>query len=1102
VEEIPVVKIGHFTKKYLSWKYLLMIFIVNASISSNPVIRIIPVGSATDSGSYCFGTSGVELRGTGKGLLEKNDGFLFAYSITSGNCDLQTRCDFTDTSKDSETGLMFRADTSDSAPFCALLVSKNKGTYIKYRNSAGQNIRVVFLSNFIHSNLRINRQGTAYSFFYKTDADSIWNTLNNIYTFNFPSIVCVGAFYTSNDTGFISGVRFNYINGLPEGIIPDSTCSPIIFNFDSKTPLDSLGFRNIQNWELDTVNGTIISKLSKDSIGIASIITPQLNTGIRNDTLTVSWDLRIDADSTPPWIDYSLFSIDKMELGDRVKVSGLRIGSSARVEFGTDDSIQSDVFAGGKVIIKDRSSVWGKVVTAEVCSLGTGAFVSEAIYDSVSQSFPVIPLRNITIGTTKIIISPNDSINLIPGNYDSLLAGADSKILFSPGSYSFSAFILQPQVKLYMDTDSAHRIDINIAGKTIFGDRTKMIMKKSFAYGNVSFYSNDNDTVKYGADLILYGTFFAPNAVSKLISRNVIIKGGIYSRKIKAEPDVKIIANTQHIDKNNFKLSFIPSDSAEPEHYLSFVIHRGMGQDSIIDIILQKNSDTLTAVSTGEKTPLNRFLHFEQMFFPADSGFLSRLLYNNGTATKQLYDSVPFNMSNLNSLIFAYNQESVLRQNILHIDNIAVSCIEDTCPSLILINDISDISIYEGAKVTFACSVSVGKSIPVFQWYCDSTPIPMSNNPVYSINNVSLSENGKRYSCHVTSVCGEKLVTSSALLTVNPCNNPLILSNPVSDTVKLGQSVTFSVTVHDTGCEFEWRRNDHTIPGAEKSSYTIDSVEPHNNMDRYCVLIRNDCGKEIVSNCATLTISDVEHCRIMQHPLNDTLMVNDYYRAEVQFTCNGGIYSWFKNNIPIPGGYAGTLIYGPLSMDDNGATFYCIVNNGVTSDTSDTASIIVRPPSDNNSSISISGDLFDVNGKIGSNGDSAFFDFTVKIFVLQNGGNDLYTENQKNVKVRDGQFTITLGRGTSKGDLQKITSMHKELYAEIWAGEKGTMRIIGPRLRLTAIPYAFSSGIKVIYGNGSPETVSTEVPIGTLYIDGNDNNRTWKLGKLGWVKLD
>lgn len=1097
-----MMKMGHFIKKHILWKYLLITFFVNASISSNPVLKITPVGSAVDTGSYRIGTSGVELRGAGKGLNNKNDGFLFAYSITAGNCDLRTSHFFTDTSNMSEAGLMYRADTSDSAPFCALLVLKDKGTYFKYRTSSGQNVRTAFLSNTVHSDLRINRQDTIFSFLYKNSADSIWKTVSNSYTFNFPSIICAGAYHTSNDTGLISSVRFKYINGLPERNIPDSVCNPIIFNFDTNTPLDSLGFRNIQNWNLDTVNGTIISTLSQDSIDMASIITPQLQSQISNDTLIVSWDLRINADSTPPWIDYSLFSIEKMELGDRVKVNGSRIGCSTRIEFGINDTINSDVFAGGKVILSDRSAVWGKVVTADVCSLGVGAFVSEAIYDSVLQSFPVIPLRSVTTGTTKIIVSPNDSINLIPGNYDSLLAGADSKIHLNPGKYSFSAFILQPQVKLYMDTDSAYRIDVNVAGKVAFGDRVKMIMNNPSAYGNVSFYSNGTDTVKFGADLTLYGAFFSPNAVSHLVSRNVVIKGGIYSRKIKAEPDVNIFATTQSIGVNKFTTSLIPSDSTEPDHHLSFIIHRGMEQDSAIDIIMQQNSDTLIAVSSGEKTPLNRFLHFEQMFFPADSGFLSCLLYNNGLGTKLLFDSVPFNISNLDYLAFAYHQGAVLRQNILQIDNITISCINDTCPPLILINDISDVSVYEGAPVTFACSVSAGKSIPAYQWYRDSTPIPMTNNPVYTIYNSSLSDNGTRYSCHVSGVCGEELITSSALLTVNPCITPVIISNPVSDTVKLGQSATFSVTVQDTGCEFEWRRNDHIISGATSSSYTIDSVKSYNNLDRYCVLIRNGCGKQIISECAILTISDVEPCRITRHPIDDTLMVDDYYRAEVQTVCNGGIYSWFKNNIPVPGGYAGTLIYGPLSMADNGATFYCIVSNGAASDTSDTAQIVVKLPSDNHSSISISGDLFDVNGKISGIGDSSFFDFMVKIFVLQNGGNALYTENQKNLKVRDGQFTITLGRGTSQGDLQKITSIHKELYAEIWAGEKGTMRIIAPRLRLTAAPYAFSSGIKVIYGGGNPDTVSPDVPLGTLYIDGNDGNRTWKLGKLGWVRLD
>ena len=58
-----------------------------------------------------------------EGIIRKNDGFLFAYSITSGNCDLQTNI-FYRYIKYIKTGLMFRTDTSDSAPFCAFLYQK------------------------------------------------------------------------------------------------------------------------------------------------------------------------------------------------------------------------------------------------------------------------------------------------------------------------------------------------------------------------------------------------------------------------------------------------------------------------------------------------------------------------------------------------------------------------------------------------------------------------------------------------------------------------------------------------------------------------------------------------------------------------------------------------------------------------------------------------------------------------------------------------------------------------------------------------------------------------------------------------------------------
>lgn len=1083
-------------------KYLFIIVLLNVSIFGSPAIKICSIGSAVDAGSYRLGLSGVVFEGKGRGLKENRDGFLFAYSNVAGNCDLEiSLSSFNDTMKIAEAGIMIRTDTTENSAFCALVLLNEKGTFLKYRSSSGQNVRTVFISNEIYSKLRIKRQDTTYSFYYKTNLSSTWTGLTTNYNFTFPGTLCAGMFHTSNDSTYKSESQFNYINGIPE-IITDTACTPVIIDFSSSIPLDSLGFTSINNWKLDTISKTIVTTLNRDSTGIAYVNTPKLESEIGNDTLELSWDLLIKGDTIPPLNDYSLYSIEKMEFSDRVKINGLRIGSSAKIDMGVNDTINSDVYSGGNVVIKDRSTVWGKVIAAGVCTLGTGAYVSGSISENTDLSFPVIPTRIVTTGSTNKIIAPYDSVNLTPGIYDTLRAGAYSKIRFIPGNYSFSTFDIQPEVRLYMDTDSSRRIDINVSGKVLLSDRMKMVMRRNDIYGNISIYTNSTDTVKFGADLTLFGSFYTPNAVSHLISRNVVIRGGIYAKKIKIEPDVSIIATTQASGENRFITSFIPVNPEEPIYHLTFLFHRGMERDSIKDFVLQRNIDTIFSSSTCEKTPLNRNLNFKQLIFQAASGFALQFIYDNGLGEKMIFDSVPFAITNLDYLKFTYYQGSTLRQNYLHIDNISTSCIDDTCPPFVLMKNPSDTTVIEGGTATFSCSVKTGPSVPVYQWFRNEIPIPMTNSPIYIIRNAGISDDGAQYRCHISNVCGKEINTAMATLNVLQCKNPVILSNPVSDTVKLGLDVNFSVTAIGDGLKYQWKRNDRIIPGATSSSYSIDTVKAHHNMDRYCVIIKNGCGKETISDCAILVVSDINPCKIIKHPNNDTLFVNDYYRTGVQTICEDGNYIWYRNNLPISGSFGQTLIYGPLTMEDDGAEFFCIINNGVTSDTSNISKIVVRPPLDNLSSVSISGELFDGDNKIQGLGDSCFYDFRVDMFTVKSGGAVLYSETQKNVIVRDGQFTITLGRGSFTGNLQHVTSSHKELYAELYAGEKGTMRIIAPRLRLTAVPYAFSSGIKIINGSGNPNTTSPEAPFGTLYIDKADSNKTWKLGKKGWVKLD
>ena len=183
------------------------------------------------------------------------------------------------------------------------------------------------------------------------------------------------------------------------------------------------------------------------------------------------------------------------------------------------------------------------------------------------------------------------------------------------------------------------------------------------------------------------------------------------------------------------------------------------------------------------------------------------------------------------------------------------------------------------------------------------------------------------------------------------------------------------------------------------------------------------------------------------------------------------------------------MVFGPVTASDNGSQFICIVSNGITSDTSNSITIKVKPPKTGRNLLAVSGKLYDGNGVPQGYGTPAAFEFKAVLYATKTGGIPLYTEHFKEkraVIVRDTAFTVTLGRGIpEKDNLQEIVSSHHELYIELYTSRNnfGNYELVAPRLKLTSAPYAFSSGVKVMYGTGNPDTLSVGMPPGTLYID-------------------
>ena len=1084
-----------------------MVLIVNmgvfSPVSARTQLTLAEIGdNAEDDGSQRSGNSAVYLRGSAAGIAKAEDEILFMYGTVEGNFDAGTYCSvISDSLNHSESGLSVRCGVNPDAGFLAVLIQNEHGIVVRYRTADGKSAKSVYASTTIFNYLRIKRVGNDFSIFAKTAAESDWQQVGSSYVLKWPVMLDVGVMHSSGDSGRATSAQFASIDGLPEETT-GASCEPVLYDFDDAAPLDSLGFVAIQKWVLDSQE--IRTDISTDSLETAQITTPSFVSPVEADTVNISWEYSFSGDTTPFLYDYGLYSVERLSLNDRAKISAPRIGCGSAVVSGTDDTLYTSLFAADSVYLFDRSKVFGDVVTSDACVYINGAAVYGTITQNAVFAQPVIPVYSVNPGSTTEKVY--DSLVLTPGAYDTVLAYAYSKLIFNPGIYQFAKLICNPQVKIQFTMQQDDRVIIRVRDSLQIADRDSMFVNGPANAGkNVEIYTNQSQKMSIGTDTRLVGHFLVPNAEVGFVSRGIMIDGGIYARKISCEPDVAVTVSNSGVAHDRLTVKVIPENGADPVYSLAYTVHRGTMEDTLTDIKLLRDTTVVFAVGTGVETTLGTTMRMEMAFFPFGEEKRVRLLYNNGSGSVVLADTIPVDVDTLSALTFEFSRRGLFSAVRANVDNIAISCAADSCAPLIITEQPQNVAVYENSPVSFSCNASAGVNLPIYQWYRDTLSIPGASLRMYSIPSAVTGDDGAAFHCRITGECGEEATTNIATLTVSPCESPVILAQPDDDSVTIGQSAEFIVNASGYGLTYTWKENDETIEGADDSSLVVSAVTPRHNLNRYRVVITNECGKTVASREALLTVPDAQPCKITRQPRGDTLLEGDYYYASIEAECEEANYSWNKNGIPVSGADQKTMTYGPVVAADDGAQFYCVVDNMVTLDTSNIVTLIVLSPDAFGRGVAISGRLFNSDGSSPGNKTVEKFDFEVTLFSRKVGGTPLYKEvfrENHAVDVADGAFTVTLGRGKASADLQTIVLSHDELYAELHAGKYGGMELLGPRMRLTAAPYAFKIGVKVIYGDGNPDSLNVSAPQGALYVNTGDSNRTWKLTGSGWVRLD
>src|SRR6267154_2588221 len=159
-----------------------------------------------------------------------------------------------------------------------------------------------------------------------------------------------------------------------------------------------------------------------------------------------------------------------------------------------------------------------------------------------------------------------------------------------------------------------------------------------------------------------------------------------------------------------------------------------------------------------------------------------------------------------------------------------------------------------GQTATFA--VAAAGTPPLgYQWQKNNANIGGATLSTYMTPATAASDNGATFDVIVTNSAGS-VTSASATLTVNGSSAIAITRQPVSQSVTIGQSATFSVTATSgtLPLNYQWQKNGASIASAISSSYTTPGTTILDGGAKFTVVVTDATGT-VTSSAATLTVN-------------------------------------------------------------------------------------------------------------------------------------------------------------------------------------------------------------------------------------------------------
>jgi BspA type Leucine rich repeat region (6 copies)/Immunoglobulin domain/Immunoglobulin I-set domain len=231
-----------------------------------------------------------------------------------------------------------------------------------------------------------------------------------------------------------------------------------------------------------------------------------------------------------------------------------------------------------------------------------------------------------------------------------------------------------------------------------------------------------------------------------------------------------------------------------------------------------------------------------------------------------------------------------------------------------------------GSTANFYISAS-GTGPLTYQWYKGSTAIAGATSSSYTINVVSSSDNGS-YTVVVTNSVGS-VTSSAATLVVNA--TPILITQPLGQTVNVGSSIALSVTANGASpLIYQWYKDGASVSGAVTTNYSIASAAT-TDAGSYSVVVANSLGI-VTSNTAVVIVNSIPV--IITQPVSQIVKTGSSVTLLVIANGTGALsYQWQKNGVSIAGATNASYMI-PSALSTDSASYSVKVSNAFGSITS------------------------------------------------------------------------------------------------------------------------------------------------------------------------